>query len=53
VDETAKKKELETGMDDNSLFNTQSDVSTFVSAFEELESEFDRLEAEEKLSVTE
>ena len=33
------------------LFNARSDVSSFVEAFEELEAEFDRLEAEEQLAL--
>ena len=33
------------------LFNARSDVTSFVNAFEELESEFDRLEAEDNLAL--
>ena len=52
VEETAKKLEVASNQETHeNLFDAKSDVSSFITAFEELEGEFDRIEAEDKLSV--
>ncbi|MBN1525432.1 MAG: hypothetical protein JW904_13165 [Spirochaetales bacterium] len=52
VDETAAKQEVAQNQETHeNLFNAKSDVTSFITAFEELEGEFDRIEAEDKLSL--